>query len=1407
MSTIAGQSDIEHRGDDDPLAPSWAAGAVQQPLTPGPDLIVESITTDPSDPEPGQKITVTLTIRNQGDANASGFYTYLYIDPEDEPPTLATPDTSYTYIFGLNAGQSYDWSYTGYTLGAGCHPIWAWVDRGDDVAEDDEGNNRSHIEVGDCPDCDSDGYEEDDVCTDATDIPTDGTHQLHNLCPIGDIDWVKFQATAGMTYTIEASNVGADAEIVLSLYDECGGAPSFGTGARIVWQAQQSGTYYVKVEHHDQTYDLETDYELSVTAAGGCDNYEPDDTCALARDIPVDGTRQTHRFCDEGDEDWVKFQAQSGASYLIVADNPGTDAEPILALHDTCDAGPSLGHGQQIQWRASTDGMYYLQVVNHDPEVYGPTTNYDLRVEQTGGCEEDGYENDDEAGQAQAIEVDGAAQRHNVCPAGDKDWVTFDATAGTAYRLETSNLASDADTVLCLYDTDGATQIQCDDDGGEGMGSRIRWLNTSSGSYYARVTHYNDDASGPNTAYDLTVATQGCHPDAHEDDDDSGTARIIDVGGSPHDHNYCGAGDQDWAKFSASASVTYTIQTGNLGPESDTMLTLYDTDGSTELAFNDDYAEGLDSRIDFVFSSAGTYYVKSQHYDAEQYGAGTEYQISIEQDGDEPCTGLSEVVIGGPNRGETDAAHAFSASVSPPDATEPIDYTWSPAPESGQGTANVSYRWDTPGDYTIELSAENCGGAVSDDHTVHVSDAPPSEVRTLLLVNRQRLVTLYGETAAQQVMDKLELLAQHDAVDGQILQVETNTSVAAAYDAWIRDLMNTTKANNVTSAIRNLVMATLEDTPDVEYIVIVGHDEMIPFRRVLDRTRHPESNYEGSVSAGTAQRGACRDDMSLTDDYYADREPSREDGHEIYIPDYALGRLIERPGEIVTIIDKFLSDAGFTANNVLVTGYDFIQSEAQQMCDVWRTDLGSGDVDCELIGGGWSGDQLRDKQLDSVPRYDIQSINGHANHRVEGAPGPGSVSADEVATYGSSDLSRALIYSLGCHSGFNDVGSDGPGENGLDLPQAFVRRGATYVGNTGYGWGCRGGSCLSEVLMYKYTQNLSRGSSASIGQAFLSAKQTYYDEEGDFDGYDEKILIEATLYGLPMFELTTLGTLGPEDPFPSVVVTTTSPATFGPYSQATLDLSLVGALGAFDETSTSEGSYFALDGHVHADAGRPVQPQFFAEISRQDAGTARGAILTSGSYDVEESFDPVIVQPMNEYYEPEEPSFFSTDWYPAVPFTVRRGGSSASGETLVATMGQYDSSKGSERLYESMHFDLTYSDSADQIPPAITSTSARRKGMSLEVKVGASDPSGVERVVVAYTSGHGTWSSRDLSYDAAMDKWTGSVIAVGEIEWFLQAVDGAGNVATSGEKGMYHARRAEDVHTVYLPLTLRAHTQ
>jgi hypothetical protein len=104
-----------------------------------------------NEPAPGQPTTITVVIKNIGTARlVDGFYTYLYIDPPQQPPTITTPDTNYVYWgLGLNPGATFTWSYTDYVFdSAGCnHVVYAWVDRDNEVAEDNEANNLSSASV------------------------------------------------------------------------------------------------------------------------------------------------------------------------------------------------------------------------------------------------------------------------------------------------------------------------------------------------------------------------------------------------------------------------------------------------------------------------------------------------------------------------------------------------------------------------------------------------------------------------------------------------------------------------------------------------------------------------------------------------------------------------------------------------------------------------------------------------------------------------------------------------------------------------------------------------------------------------------------------------------------------------------------------------------------------------------------------------------------------------------------------------------------------------------------------------------------------------------------------------------------------------------------------------------------
>lgn len=78
-----------------------------------------------------------------------------------------------------------------------------------------------------------------------------------------------------------------------------------------------------------------------------------------------------------------------------------------------------------------------------------------------------------------------------VDPAGDRDYLSFAASAGTSYRIATEG--SEFDTVLTVYDTDGTTQVAFDDDGGSGSTSLLVFTPTVSGTYFVAVAGYSSN--------------------------------------------------------------------------------------------------------------------------------------------------------------------------------------------------------------------------------------------------------------------------------------------------------------------------------------------------------------------------------------------------------------------------------------------------------------------------------------------------------------------------------------------------------------------------------------------------------------------------------------------------------------------------------------------------------------------------------------------------------------------------------------------------------------------------------------------------------------------------------------------------------------------------------------------------
>jgi hypothetical protein len=238
------------------------------------------------------------------------------------------------------------------------------------------------------------------------------------------------------------------------------------------------------------------------------DSWEPDDTLADANLIEV-GDTQPHDMHVEGDHDWVYFEAEEGATYVIETSNLGDDIDTVIYLYDQDenelaedDDGGREPLSSRLYWTATEDGTLYAEIKDWGDNA-GPGTEYDISLSLGEAFEADEYEPDDSLAQARRVAV-GEAQAHNMHVAGDIDWVSFEAEEGTTYVIETSNLGDYIDTVIYLYDED-ENELAEDDDGGDGWASRLEWTAAEDGTLYVKIEDWGS-AAGPGTEYDISLS-------------------------------------------------------------------------------------------------------------------------------------------------------------------------------------------------------------------------------------------------------------------------------------------------------------------------------------------------------------------------------------------------------------------------------------------------------------------------------------------------------------------------------------------------------------------------------------------------------------------------------------------------------------------------------------------------------------------------------------------------------------------------------------------------------------------------------------------------------------------------------------------------------------------------------------
>ncbi len=354
-----------------------------------------------------------------------------------------------------------------------------------------------------------------------------GASVTGNIGSFADRDYFRVVLEAGTRYQIDLEGAptgrGTLADPALTLYDESEDNllddvnSGIGANSRGIFTPTTAGTYYLRVADFDET-DTGT-YTLSVRditpppddsadpPADSTNVSEPD-----GEDLP-EGITTTGRVEVGGsvtgeiapalDVDWFAVELKKGKRYQFDVEGADTGrgnlADPHLwGLQDAGGQAVSgarsndggVGKNGRVINTPDAEGTYYIAVAGAD----STTGTYTLSVIVLGanGASEADTDFPRDTTTTGRVEV-GASATGNIDPGEDLDGFRVDLEAGKRYRFDLEGAdtgrGSQADPILALYGDsfNVSDYISEDDDGGEGLNSRLTYTATATGIYHLEV--------------------------------------------------------------------------------------------------------------------------------------------------------------------------------------------------------------------------------------------------------------------------------------------------------------------------------------------------------------------------------------------------------------------------------------------------------------------------------------------------------------------------------------------------------------------------------------------------------------------------------------------------------------------------------------------------------------------------------------------------------------------------------------------------------------------------------------------------------------------------------------------------------------------------------------------------------
>jgi subtilisin-like proprotein convertase family protein len=283
------------------------------------------------------------------------------------------------------------------------------------------------------------------------------------------------------------------------------------------------------------------------------------------------------------DVDWFSFTAVAGQTYELKA-ALGTLSAGNLQLfgtNGTTQLATNSDPSPLISWTAPTSGVYFAQVKGQTGSSVG---SYTFSVAQ---FVVDDHGNSSATSTAVAVP---SSTGGNIEITSDVDWFKFNATAGSPYNISVL-LGTLPYATIRVIGADGTSTLLSTG----GFGPSAQWTALATGTYFVEVSSVSTGT------YTIAVAL-----DDHGNTPAAATPIAVP---STTSGNIESSLDVDLFSFAATSGTSYRFET-TLNTLNDSTISLFATDGTTELAFDDDGGSGLASRVDWTAPSSGTYFVK-----------------------------------------------------------------------------------------------------------------------------------------------------------------------------------------------------------------------------------------------------------------------------------------------------------------------------------------------------------------------------------------------------------------------------------------------------------------------------------------------------------------------------------------------------------------------------------------------------------------------------------------------------------------------------------------------------------------------------------------------------------------------------------------------------------------------------